>query len=83
MDTVTRQLAGEAESAGVLSCVCPEASPWGSSPAPGSELSSATGVGHGVGEGEPQRTLVGGAGLCGRSVSENKATPVVWVVPRV
>ena len=32
---------GEAESAGVLSCVCPEASPWGSSPAPGSELSSA------------------------------------------
>ena len=44
---------GEAESAGVLSCVCPEASPWGSSPAPGSELSSAAGVGHGVGEGEP------------------------------
>ena len=53
VDTVTRQLAGEAESAGVLSCVCPEASPWGSSPAPGSELNSAAGVGHGVGEGEP------------------------------
>ena len=44
-----RQLAGEAESAGLLSCVRPEASPWGSSPAPGSELSSAAGVGHGVG----------------------------------
>ena len=53
VDTVMRQLAGEAESAGLLSCVCPEASLWGLSPAPGSELSSAAGVGHGVGEGEP------------------------------
>ena len=29
VDTVMCQLAAEAESEGLLSCVCPEASPWG------------------------------------------------------
>lgn len=48
-----RHLAGEAESAGLLSCVCPEASPWDSAPAPGSEPRSAAGLGPGAGEGEP------------------------------
>ena len=75
---------GEAESAGLLSCACPEASLWGSPQL--QALSCAA-----LQEWGPercwrrgaQRPLGSGAGLGGRSGSGNKATPVAQVVPHV